>query len=94
MVPASPASFATFYKNNTEGTNFRIMFISDHDVDVYVLGPVDRHGYCEAEVGGRTGLVPASHLYPLTDSAATYRPASQPHSRHKVSGLPSLQLVA
>ena len=50
-------------------------------------GPVDRFGYCEAEVGGRTGLVPASHLYPLTDNAATYRPASQPHGRHKVSSL-------
>ncbi|XP_076472197.1 uncharacterized protein LOC143301638 isoform X3 [Babylonia areolata] len=50
---------------------------------VHVRGPVDRHGYCEAEVGGRTGLVPASHLYPLTDSAASYRPISQKLGRHK-----------
>lgn len=36
--------------------------------EVTVIGPMDRHGYCEAEVGSRTGLVPAIYLQPVESS--------------------------
>ncbi|XP_059142482.1 protein lava lamp-like isoform X2 [Physella acuta] len=35
---------------------------------VIVTGPMDRTGYYEAEVNGRTGLVPANYLEPLSGS--------------------------
>lgn len=32
----------------------------------FVPGPVDQHGYCQAQVNGRVGLVPARYLLPLS----------------------------
>uniref|UniRef100_A0A0B7BJ81 SH3 domain-containing protein n=1 Tax=Arion vulgaris TaxID=1028688 RepID=A0A0B7BJ81_9EUPU len=36
---------------------------------VHVTGPMNRTGYCEAEVNGRVGLVPANYLQQLQDSS-------------------------
>ncbi|XP_070212743.1 golgin subfamily B member 1-like isoform X2 [Littorina saxatilis] len=60
---------------------------------VRIRGPVDRHGYCEAEVGGHTGLVPASHLYPLTDTSPPFRLTHQYQGRHKNSGENSAEQI-
>lgn len=51
---------------------------------ITVVGLVDRHGYCEAEVKGRVGLVPVSHLYPLAETSFHGMRAQGSHHHYKV----------
>ncbi|KAJ8302140.1 hypothetical protein KUTeg_021127 [Tegillarca granosa] len=54
---------------STSGGRQHLELPLKEDDKVRVTGPVDQHGYCQAQVNGRVGLVPARYLLPLSQLA-------------------------